>query len=261
MNYFRAWLIYGLADVTSQTLMQRGLAAKSEQVAQNSFYFGGTAYLALGLIPVMLGIIASVTMPGLVRPEEVIPTMAIEHLHPVAIAIFVGALLAAIMSTTDSTLLSAASIFSTNLYPLMKPGATDGQRLLVTRLAIPVFGTMAIVVALYVQVVFDLIQDANSVMLAVITVPFIAGVWWNRANRTGVLAAMATGFVVWMATLFAAPEWPGDLLGMVACFFALLVVTLLSQRSDPPKPPRNRDGEIVELRDRLGVLPLFRRVD
>ncbi|MCZ6852735.1 MAG: sodium:solute symporter, partial [Gammaproteobacteria bacterium] len=35
LNYIRAWLIFGLADVTAQTLMQRAFSAKNEQVAQN----------------------------------------------------------------------------------------------------------------------------------------------------------------------------------------------------------------------------------
>ena len=138
LNYIRAWLIFGLADVTAQTLMQRAFSAKNEQVAQNSFYLAGFVYLSLGMIPVTLGIIASVTMPGLADPETVIPELAIAHLHPVAIAIFVGALLAAIMSTADSALLAAASIFSNNILPLFKPQASDRLRLLFTRAAIPI---------------------------------------------------------------------------------------------------------------------------
>lgn len=121
LNYFRAWLIFGLADVTSQSLLQRSFSAKNEQVAQNAFYIAGFGYLTLGMIPVMLGIIGSVTLPGLENSESVIPTLALNHLHPVAIALFVGALLAAIMSTADSALLASASIFSTNLLPLFKP--------------------------------------------------------------------------------------------------------------------------------------------
>jgi SSS family transporter len=260
LNYFRAWLIFGLADVTAQPLIQRAMSARTEQVAQNAFYLSGIGYLAMGMIPVMLGIIASVTMPGLEDPEKVIPTLALTHLHPVAIALFVGALLSAIMSTTDSALLAVASVFSTNVVPLFKPDVTDRQRLLLTRYSIPVFGIFAVLVALYAQVVFHLIMDANSVMLVCVTAPFIAGVWWNKTNRTGVLAGMSAGFATWAATAYFAPELPGDLLGLLACLVTLLVVTPLTQRLDPPRPPRNSQGEIVELKNRLGVLPLFRKV-
>jgi SSS family transporter len=259
LNYIRAWLIFGLADITAQTLMQRAFSAKNEQVAQNSFYLAGFVYLSLGMIPVMLGIIASVTMPGLADPETVIPELAIAHLHPVAIAIFVGALLAAIMSTADSALLAAASIFSNNILPLFKPQASDRLRLLFTRAAIPIFGSIAIYVALKVQVVYDLIIDANSVMLVCVVVPFIVGVWWQRANRTGALACMAMGFLTWFLAILFAPDLPGDLLGLLIGLLTILVVTPLTQKADPPRRLLNSDGEEVELKDRLGTLPLFVR--
>jgi SSS family transporter len=260
LNYFRAWVIFGLADLTAQTLIQRAMSAKTEQVAQNSFYLAGVGYITMGLIPVLLGIIASVTIPGLTDPEKVIPTLALAHLHPVAIAIFVGALLSAIMSTTDSALLAAASVFSTNVLPLFKPDASDRVRLLATRIAIPVFGTVAVVVALKFKVVYDLILDSNSVILVCITVPFIAAVWWKHANRSGALAGMAAGFITWGGSLIYAPNLPDDLLGLLACLIAMLVVTPLTQKFDPPRPIRDSDGNAVEMKDRLGVLPLFRKV-
>ena len=145
------WLIFGLADLTAQTLIQRIFAAKNERAAQNAFYYAGFGYLAVGIIPVMLGIIASVTMPGLADPEAVIPMLAIEHLHPIAIAVFVGAMLAAIMSSADSALLATASIISVNVAPFFKKNLTDRQRLLITRISIPVVGIIAVYVALKVQ--------------------------------------------------------------------------------------------------------------
>ena len=261
LNYLRAWLIFGLADVTSQPLIQRAMAARTEQVAQNSFYAAGVGYLSVGMIPVMLGIIASVTMPGLADPERVIPTLALEHLHPVAIAVFVGALMSAIMSTTDSALLAVASVFTTNILPFFRPQASDRLRLLVTRIAVPVFGVFAVVIAIKAKVVFNLIQDANSIVLVSIAVPFVAGVWWKKANRTGVLASMAAGFVTWAAATLFAPNLAGDVLGLLAGLVTLLVVTPLTQKFDAPRPVRNHLGQPVELTDRLGTLPLFRRVE
>ena len=257
-NYLRAWMILGVADITAQTLFQRAVSAKNEQVAQNSFYLAGIGYLFLGMIPVTLGIIASVTMPGLTNPEMVITQLAVNHLHPVAIAIFVGAILAAIMSSADSALLASASIFSVNLLPLIKPRASDQLRLLATRAAIPTFGIIAVYVAVRTQVIYDLMLDANSVLLVCVTVPFIAGIWWKRANRTGVLVSMTMGFLTWSIASQVAPEFPGDLLGLLIGLMTILIVTPLTQKLDPPKPLLNSDGEEVELKDRLGSLPLFR---
>ena len=261
LNYFRAWVIFGLADVSAQTLMQRASSARTEQVAQNSFYIAGVAHLIIGLIPVMLGIIASVTMLGITSPETIIPELALAHLHPVAIAIFVGALLAAIMSSADSALLAAASVFSVNILPLFKNQISDRERLLATRIAIPVLGTIAIYVAIRVQLVYELILDANSVILVCVTVPFILGIWWPKANRAAALSSMLGGFLVWLITVLIAPDFPGDLLGLVAGLMVFLSVGIFTQQLDPPRPLRNGEGEEVEFGDRLGVLPLFRAAD
>jgi len=261
LNYFRAWLIFGLGDLTAQTLLQRAFSARNEQVAQNSFYLASIGHLSLGMIPVTLGIIASITMPGLVATETVIPELAIAHLHPVAIAIFVGALLAAIMSSADSALLASASVFSVNIMPLFKPDLNDRHRLLATRIAIPVFGFIAVYVGLEVKVVYNLIQDANSVLLVCVVIPFIVGMYWRKANRTGALVSMAVGFLTWFIAIVFAPGFPGDLLGLLTGLIAMLIATALTQQSDPPAPLRNRDGEEVEMKDRLGTLPLFRRAE
>ncbi len=254
LNYLRAWFIFGLADIASQSLLQRAMAAKSERVAQYSFYLAGVGYLAFAMIPVTLGIIASVTMPGLADPESILPTLAIEHLHPVAVAIFVGALLAAIMSSCDSSLLAAATVISTNLLPFVKKKPSDRLSLAVARWAIPAAGAVAVMGALNARVVFDTMIDANMLMLAAVIVPFIMGIWWRKANRAGALAAMAAGIAAWLMTSLFYPQLPGDLIGLGASLAAMLIVTPLTQKLDPPRGVRDRDGNPVELTDRLGIL-------
>ena len=255
LNYLRAWTIIGVVDISAQTLFQRVASAESERVAQNSFYIGGFGYLLFGLIPIMLGIIGSVTMPELAsRPEQIIPAMAIEHLHPVAIAIFVGAMLAAIMSSADSALLAVSSIVAKNVLPLVKHNPSDKLSLAVARWSIPASGIIAIVIAMKIQVVFDLMINANILGLAAIIVPFIMGVWWSKANRTGALASMAAGISAWLITLFTAPELPADFIGLGASLITMLVVTPLTQKFDPPRELRDIDGNPIDLTNRLGTL-------
>ena len=252
LNYLRAWVIFGIADISSQSLTQRAMAAKNERVAVRSFYFASAGYLLLGMIPVLLGIIASVTMPELKDPERAIPALAIAHLHPVAIAIFVGAILAVVMSSADSALLSAASLISRNLLPLVKPDPTDRLSLLVARVSIPACGIVAIGIALNARIVYDLVIDANVLLLAAVIVPLILGVWWPKANRTGALAAMVCGVAAWLLTGVVAPELPGDLIGLFASLAAMLVVTPLTQTIDPPKPLTDSDGNPAEFDRRFG---------
>jgi len=252
--YLRAWLIFGFADIASQSLLQRAMSAKSERVAQNSFYAAAISYVGFAMIPVMLGIIASVTMPGLANSESVVPALALEHLHPVAIAIFVGALLAAIMSSCDSAILAAATVFGTNILPLIKRNPSERTQLLVIRLAIPVGGFLAVWFALNAGSVFDTVLNANMLMLAAVIAPFILGMWWQKANRTGALAGMSAGIVTWFVVSTFAADLPADLLGFVGCVLVMLVVTPLTQEFDPPRGLVDHDGNEVKLDNRLGII-------
>jgi Na+/proline symporter len=252
--YLRAWLIFGFADIASQSLLQRAMSAKSEQVAQNSFYAAAISYVGFAMIPVLLGIIASVTMPGLANSESVVPALAFEHLHPVAIAIFVGALLAAIMSSCDSAILAAATVFGTNILPVIKPNPSERTQLMVIRLAIPVGGVLAVSFALNAGSVFDTVLDANVLMLAAVIAPFILGMWWKKANRAGALAGMSAGVVTWFGVSTFAEGLPADLLGFVSCLLVMLVVTPLTQEIDPPRGLVDHDGNEVTFENRLGIM-------
>ena len=176
---------------------------------------------------------------------------------PVAVAIFVGAILAAIMSSADSALLGCASMIANNVLPLVRRDPSPRLSLLVARAAIPGCGIIAISVALKFQVVFDLMLDANILGLASIIVPFILGVWWKRANRAGALSAMAVGLSAWLLTLFLAPALPADFVGLGVSLLTMLVVTPLTQTIDPPRALVDSDGQPVEMNDRLGTLPLW----
>jgi hypothetical protein len=59
--------------------------------------------------------------------------LAVEHLHPVVVAIFVGAVISAIMSTSDSILLGCGTVISVNLLPRVVKDPSDQLRLRVAR--------------------------------------------------------------------------------------------------------------------------------
>jgi Na+/proline symporter len=221
------------------------LEGGTERIAQQAFYIGGFGYLLFGMIPVFLGIIGSITMPGIANSEFIIPELAKEHLHPVMIAIFVGAMLAAIMSSADSALLGASSVLAKNIVPWFRPDTSPRLALMVARIGIPVFGGIAILIALRIQVVFDLMVDANILGLAAIIVPFILGVYWKKANRAGALAGMFSGLAVWIVTMQLWPALPADFMGLAASLVVMLVVTPLTQRVDPPRPLTDSDGQPV----------------
>ncbi len=259
LHYLRAWAIVGIGSLPSQNVLQRTLSSRDESVAQNAAYLAAIGYLTIGMIPVFLGMAGAIALPGLVDPELVVPELAMRLLHPVAMAIFVGALLAAIMSSADSALLSPASIVASDIVPFFFPGVSDRTRLMTARLAVPVLGSTALVIALYVRTIYSLMLDAVSITLVCMAAPFIAGIWWSKANRCGALTGMIAGVMIWLVSGRLFPTLPADLFGLLASALGVLIATPLTQGVDPPWPLRDAEGNVVPLRDRLGILNPFAR--
>ena len=253
LDWIHVWMTLGVAAIASTPVIQRALSAKSEAVAQNSFYIATVLYLGIGVIPIALGLIASITMPNLEDPNAVLTVLAVEHLHPILVVVFVGAILSSIMSTSDSVLLGVASVVSTNLLPLVKKNAGATLRLRVARLTIPVAGLLATYVAFSASRVVEVLIDAAAPLLAGIIVPFILCFWWEKANRSGALAGIAGGLTGWSIAGAVDSSVPPDMIGFVVSLVSMVAVTLFTQKVDPPRPLTDCDGNTIALDRRLGT--------
>lgn len=251
-EHTQVWMALGIAAIASSSIIQRALSARNEVVAQNAFYLASAGYIIIGCLPLALGFIASVTMPDVADPNAILMDLALNHLHPLLVVIFVGAIVSAAMSTSDSVLLGVATITSTNLLPLVRKNADDALQLRVVRWTIPVAGLLATYFAFTADRAVQVLIDAAGVLLAAIIVPFVLCFWWDKANRAGALAAMLAGFVTWVACSIADTALPADLIGFVVSLIVAIPATLLTQRIDPPRPMTDSDGAVVKLDDRLG---------
>ena len=259
--YFQVWFSSGLVAIGVVSLVQRAMAARNEQVAQNAFYYAGFGYLLFGMIPVMLGYIATATMPGVEDPNAIIPLLAVEHLHPVVVSIFVGAVISAIMSTSDSILLGCGTVISVNLLPRVMQDPSDQLRLAVARWSVPTIALIALYTAFNTSTVISAIATAISLGFAGMTAPFILCIWWSRLNSTGGYAGIGAGFATFATVAVIYPEFPASFAGFWMSLTVAVAVSFLTQRKDPPKKLTNADGEAMDLSDRLGTLPLIRRAD
>jgi len=259
--YFQVWFSSGLVAIGVVSLVQRAMAARNEQVAQNAFYYAGFGYLLFGMIPVMLGYIATATMPGVEDPNAIIPLLAVEHLHPVVVAIFVGAVISAIMSTSDSILLGCGTVISVNLLPRVMQDPSDRLRLAVARWSVPAIALIALYTAFNTSTVISAIATAISLGFAGMTAPFILCIWWRKLNSAGGYAGIGAGFATFATVAVIYPEFPASFAGFWVSLIVAVVVSLLTQRKDPPRKLTNADGEAMDLNDRFGTLPLFRRAD
>ena len=219
--YIQGWLVIGVGAFSSQDLLQRAFSARDEQTAARSAHIAGVMYLSVGLIPVVLGMVARVTMPDLEDPQLALPLLGQRHLGSIGLAVFVGALLSAILSSADSALLAPASVFSENLVKPLWPGMSDAALLRTARLSVVAFAVFSLVLALRFRNVYELMIAAMEAGLAGLTAPFTAGLYWKRIDERAAIASMLVGTGVWLALRMITDEWPADLIG-----FAVSIVVL-----------------------------------
>ena len=250
IDTLHVFMAMGLGAMAANTVIQRALSARSENAARNAYNVAAGAYTVFGIIPLMLGFAASVLLPDLDDPNAVLTDLAIEFLHPVMAALFIGAILSAIMSTSDSILLSASTVVSINFLPLISREPSQQLRLRVARYCIPIVGLVSTHIAFNANRVVEVLLDSVAVLLAAVIAPFIACFWWNQANRSGALAGMVAGFLAWRVAATVGTDLPPDLIGFCVSVGALVIVTLATQKLDPPRPLTDCDGNIVELKNR-----------
>jgi SSS family solute:Na+ symporter len=214
----------------NQYIIQRALAAKSLDEAQRGVLFAAFLKLVMPLVIVLPGIAAVVLSPGLAKPDEAYPTM-MRLLPSGLLGLVFAALIAAIVASTASKINSIATIFTLDLYAKRKGArASDEQQLVrVGRITAAAAILIAIVTARPLlgasDQAFQFIQEFTGFFTPGITVIFLLGLFWKRANEAGALAAAAGSVLLSWGFKVAAPGIPFmDRMGIVFLLSLALAV-------------------------------------
>lgn len=278
--WIAAWLAIGLGSIPAQDLMQRVLSAKNEKTASYSSYLAGILYVTVGMMPVIIGMIYFRLNPNLSIDDalnKILLLMAVEHLTPVLAVLFVCALVAALMSSSDSAILAAASVLGYNGLKYFKPDVDQKQTLKATKLFVPIVTAIALILALYFQVIYNLMVVAWSVLLVSLFAPYAAAYFWKKANNYGAIASFWGGLIGWVVAYFIhLPytkeanigiieenvvyfDWAmwdalyiSSVWGLIASILILVFVSLATQRKDEPKPLVDIDGKKLAIKNWVG---------
>ncbi len=180
---------------------------------------------ALNLMVFILGLSAMVLFPMLPNGDLTMPIIAKAILPPFIGTLMLAAITSAMMSTVDSLLLVAGSALSEDIYrSMVKPEATQKQRLKIARAGIFIVGTIPLILVLLGIQEGELVQFIvilfTALMGASFFVPVVGGVIWKRANKQGAIAAMVGGVttsMIWevLGEPGIEPILPGFLVALV----------------------------------------------
>jgi solute:Na+ symporter, SSS family len=209
-------IYFGLALILSpaywignQAIVQRSLGARSEFEAKAAYVWGAVLKNLIPLIVVIPGLIAVALLPDLEDGDSAIPRLVGEILPSGARGIFVAAFLAALMSSVDSYLNSAATIVSHDIYKrFVVTDVTEKGLLVVGRITTVVLVFWAIAFALVLRSmneqsgIYAIFQTLMAFFQGPAFAILLVGIFWRRATGNAAFIALLCGIAT-SISLFA----------------------------------------------------------
>ncbi|UFJ43323.1 sodium:solute symporter family protein [Brevibacillus humidisoli] len=269
-NYYWNWWDYALllifGGIPWQVYFQRVLSAKDEKTAMWLSIIAGVLCIVAAIPAVLIGMIGySVdwSSVGASTPENasmVLPYV-FQYLTPeIVSAIGLGALAAAVMSSIDSSILSASSMAAWNIYrPLIRPKASGEQLQKVMKRIIILIGVSATLIALNVKSIYALWYLCADLVYCILFPQLTTALFYKGANKYGAIA----GFIVSLVLRIGGGEpilgipvmipypmiedgvvlFPFRTLAMVSGLITIFIVSYLTRNICPPMPLRNLQKE------------------
>jgi solute:Na+ symporter, SSS family len=234
----------------NQSMYQKFFSAKSEQDATRAVSGWIVGTVILESIIVAIAVVGSALYrSGEVaqRPREV---LAFTALHAFGTgtspaltllgALLVGAIFAKVVSTANNYLFSPATNLINDVFVrYLKPDASNGQVLLVSRVMVVALGLWALWQSLGTTSVLKKSLYAYTIYSAALTPVILAAFFWRRATAAGAVASIAAGTVLtvsWDTLKPHLPTWLAArdpiLPALLISVLALLLVSLVTPRPD-----------------------------
>lgn len=179
----------------SQQLMQPAMSARDEETVRMALWISAPVNGFFGVFIVAIGLAAAANPEfAELGPKMAASGMLLELLPPWLVAWLFATFLAAVLSSFAMTVMAPATIFAVDIYAnLYDPNADEQTKTRVTRIAIVVLASMAVVVAGYLPPIVEAINWLFAWLTPVFWL-ILFGLFWKRSN----VAAVATLVVAWL---------------------------------------------------------------
>ncbi|MDX2430963.1 MAG: sodium:solute symporter family protein [Bacteroides sp.] len=214
------------------TLYQRIYAAKDTKTAQKGWFIAGLfEYPLMAFIGVVLGMFARVALENGLLAGYDITNMDAEMGLPVLLrtvlpvgflGIVLSAYFSAIMSTADSCLMAASGNILTDV--LKKHKSKNGLRY--SQILTLLIGILALLIALKMTSVLELMLHSYSFMVSGMFIPLLAGLFSKKPNSLAALMSMIIGGVSTLTLIISDISLPLDLDASIFGIGASLIVYL-----------------------------------
>lgn len=199
-------VMYVATFTVGQEAVSRYYSARDGRAAKQGSIAAALVNGVYAFIPTILGIItlALVNM-GKVSADTVLaqgaryslPVLAVHTMPAVIVGLLFSGIISATMSSADSDLLGAGSIFGNDIFKqYIKRDASDTQIMRVTQITMVVVGVFSLIVALNAKSIIDLLMFSFTLRAAGAFFPYVVGHYWKKSSTAGAIASLLVGSVV-----------------------------------------------------------------
>jgi SSS family solute:Na+ symporter len=193
----------------NQTIIQRALGAKNLKEAQKGLLFTGVLKILVPIIIVLPGVIGFYYFgDSMYANQDLIYPALIKKVLPVYLTgFFAAVVMGAVLSTFNSVLNSAATIFSIDVYKRMiDKDASEKRMVWVGRSLSSVLAVAAILSAPLVakapEGLYQLLQQLNGIFFIPIASIMLAGFFMEKVSAVGAKSALIFGLIYYIVTTF-----------------------------------------------------------
>ena len=216
-------------SIVSVELISRFLGASSAAVARNGTLIGGVLYLAVGLLPVYLGLVGPALIKDLAEPEQIVPKLAEAFLPAYIYPLFIGAQISAILSVVHAALHAPASQLSHNVVSAAAPNLSPRGRLTSVRLTVLVLSLIALLMACSVDRIKDLVETASAFGSAGAFVVSMFALFTRFGGPNSALASFIAGIGVWACGRYLIGLSTPYLIALASALITYVLVAVLER--------------------------------
>ena len=200
-------IMYVATFTVGQEAVSRYYAARDGKAAKQGSILAAIINFVYAFIPAVLGIItlALINM-GKFNAEDfadvgaryALPVLAMEAMPAIICGLLFAGIISATMSSSDSDLLGAGSIFANDIYrAVLKPDATSEEVMKVTKIVMAVVGVVSMFIALFnTSSLVTLLMFCFTLRAAGAFFPYVLGHYWTGASLAGTIASLISGSIV-----------------------------------------------------------------
>jgi SSS family solute:Na+ symporter len=223
-------ILVGATYVVGPDIYTRLFSARDERTAQRAAYISAFSFVPLAFAVVLLGMGARVLYPQ-ISPEQAFPQVISGVFSPWLGGLILAALVAALMSSADTCLLSQGVILTQDVIKQFVPSLSERRTILITRLNVIILGLLALGLAMILKGVISSLLFAYTIFTCGLVVPIIAGFYKEKLKVTpqGALAALIGGGLIGLMGKIPGPDIPlKEDLGLIGFAVSALLLFLVS---------------------------------